>query len=199
MVASTPNTAAPSSAAGGTASTASTSSTHEAPAAVQPTTTDGSSSTATDGGGDPSILAHVQGVWEGIRPNSTIYRLLLSELEWVSAARGRVVVRLALRPEHLNSARTLHGSVSATIVDWAGGMAIASTGRRRTGVSTDIHVSYVSAAREGDTVEVEAWVSRVGRSLAYTMVEIRKAVVGGEDGAKGPVVCTASHTKYLAV
>jgi acyl-coenzyme A thioesterase 13 len=142
-------------------------------------------------------LAHVQRVWNGIRPNSTIYRLLLSELQWVSAAHGRIVARLRLQPVHLNSKRTLHGSVSATIVDWAGGMAIAATGLAKTGVSTDIHVSYVSAARDGDVIEIEAWVSRVGKSLAYTQVEIRK--VGTEPGVKGPVVCTGSHTKYLAV
>ncbi|OIW29369.1 Thioesterase/thiol ester dehydrase-isomerase [Coniochaeta ligniaria NRRL 30616] len=141
------------------------------------------------------ILAHVQKVWDGIRPNSTIYRLLLSELQWVSASHGRIIVRLRLQPVHLNSKRTLHGSVSATIVDWAGGMAIASTGLQKTGVSTDIHISYVSTAKDNDMIEIEAWVSRVGRSLAYTMVEIRK--VGGDLGNKGPIVCTGSHTKYL--
>ncbi|KAH8909231.1 Thioesterase/thiol ester dehydrase-isomerase [Coniochaeta sp. PMI_546] len=144
------------------------------------------------------VLAHVQKVWDRIRPNSTIYRLLLSELQWVSASHGRIVVRLTLQPVHLNSKRTLHGSVSATIVDWAGGMAIASTGLHKTGVSTDIHISYVSTAKDNDMIEIEAWVSKVGRSLAYTMVEIRKVGVGGI-GGKGLIVCTGSHTKYLPV
>jgi acyl-coenzyme A thioesterase 13 len=142
-------------------------------------------------------LTHVQRCWDRIRPDSTIYRLLFSDIELVRASHGRVLARLRLEPVHLNSKRTLHGSVSATIVDWAGGMAIASTGREKTGVSTDIHISYVSAARDGDVIEIEASVSRIGRSLAYTTVEIRKA--GAEDGTKGPVVCTGSHTKYLAV
>jgi acyl-coenzyme A thioesterase 13 len=145
---------------------------------------------ASNGAGD--ILGHVQKVWDGMRPNSTIYRLLLSELQWMSAVHGRIVARLRLQPVHLNSKKTLHGSVSATIVDWAGGMAIASTGLHRTGVSTDIHISYVSAARDNDMIEIEAWVTRVGRSLAYTMVEIRK--VGDDVGGKGQVVCTGSHT-----
>lgn len=148
------------------------------------------------GNSNVNILGHVQKIWDGIKPNSTIYRILLSDVQWVSAVHGRVVARLRLGPAHLNSNRTLHGSVSATIVDWAGGMAIASTGRDKTGVSTDIHISYVSAAKDNDVIEIEAWVSRVGRNLAYTMVEIRK--VGEEPGSKGPVVCTGSHTKYLA-
>lgn len=143
------------------------------------------------------VLVHVQKAWDSIRPNSAIYRLLLSELQWVSATHGRIIVRLRLQPIHLNSKRTLHGSVSATIVDWAGGMAIASTGLQKTGVSTDIHISYVSTAKEDDMIEIEAWVSRVGRSLAYTMVEIRK--IGSDMDSKGPIVCTGSHTKYLSV
>ena len=150
---------------------------------------------ASDDKGD--ILGHVQKIWDGIRPNSTIYRLFLSELQWISAAHGRIVARLRLQPVHLNSKGTLHGSVSATIVDWAGGMAIASTGLHKTGVSTDIHISYVSAAKDNDLIEIEAWVTRVGKSLAYTMVEIRK--VGPDLDGKGPVVCTGSHTKYRPV
>lgn len=192
MVMSTSNTP---SAVGGNASPSSTNGTHEASGPAETVGAVIPTSTPTAGIGD--ILAHVQKVWDGIRPNSAIYRLLLSELRWVSASHGRIVVHMRLQPVHLNSKRTLHGSVSATIVDWAGGMAIASTGLHKTGVSTDIHVSYVSAAKDNDMIEIEAWVSRVGRSLAYTMVEIRK--VGDDAGRKGPVVCTASHTKYLAV
>jgi acyl-coenzyme A thioesterase 13 len=119
---------------------------------------------------------------------------LLSDVDIVSAVNGCVVSRLALQPIHLNSKKILHGSVSATIVDWAGGMALASTGLDKTGVSTDIHVSYVSAAREGDTIEIEARVSRVGKNLGYTTVEIRKMAREGKDAS---VVCTGSHTKYL--
>ncbi|KAK0727569.1 HotDog domain-containing protein [Lasiosphaeria miniovina] len=151
---------------------------------------------------DPSILAHVQGVWDRIRPDSAIYGILLSEIRLVSAARGRVVALLDLAPVHLNSKRILHGAVSGTLCDWAGGMAIASTGADRTGVSTDMHVSFVSPAREGDTLEIEAWVTRAGKSLGFTAFEIRKVVPAGSgakaSGAKGPVVASGSHTKYLS-
>ena len=145
---------------------------------------------------DAALLAHVQSVWDRIKPNSAIYGILLADVRLVSATAGRVVAHLDLAPVHLNSKRIVHGSVSATIVDWAGGLAIASTGLDKTGVSTDIHISYVAPAKEGDTLEIVAWVSRVGKSLGYTMIEIRKA---GENGSKGPVVCTGSHTKYLNI
>ncbi len=143
-----------------------------------------------------AILAYVQKHWDGIRPNSPIYSIFFSEIRLVSAVDGRIVAHLPLTNVHINSKKILHGAVSATLVDWAGGMAIASTGREKTGVSVDIHVSYVSAAKEGDTLEVEAWVNRAGKTLAYTAVEIRKL---GDGGRKGPVVASGSHTKYLNV
>ncbi|KAL1864039.1 hypothetical protein VTK73DRAFT_6259 [Phialemonium thermophilum] len=159
-----------------------------------PTTTATSEPTATD---DAALLAHVQSVWDRIRPNSTIYRLLLSDVVLVSARPGRFVARLALQPVHLNSNQTLHGAVSAAIVDWAGGMAIATTGRAKTGVSTDIHVTYASAARLGDTIEIDARANRVGRNLGFTTVEIRK--LPAADGGEATVVCTGSHTKYVNI
>ncbi|OAA65803.1 thioesterase family protein [Niveomyces insectorum RCEF 264] len=158
------------------------------------------------------LLEHVRAHWNGIRPNSPIYDLFFKDLRIVAATPGRIRARLPeLAHIHINSKNVLHGAVSAALVDWAGGMAIASTGRTSTGVSVDIHVSYVSAARAGDGLEVEAWVQRAGRTLAYTTVEIRKLVKaegptagdgdGGDDPepTKGPVVAAGSHTKYLNV
>lgn len=163
-----------------------------------------------------STLEHVAAVWSRIRPNSAIYDILLSGVRLVSASpEGRVVAHLDLLPVHLNSKRILHGAVSATLCDWAGGLAIAAaTGRAQTGVSADMHLSYVSTAGEGDTLEIEAWVTRAGRHLGFTRCEIRKGVTtttaaatatntsatSGVDGSgrKGPVVAEGSHTKYLS-
>ena len=145
-------------------------------------------------GSSPELLAHVQQVWDGIKPTSAIYNILLSNIRFVSATHGRIIAHLPLEPVHLNSKKILHGAVSASIVYWAGGMAIASTGLAKTGVSADIHISYVSTAREGDTLEVEAWTSKVGKNMGFTMVEIRRLTAEGE--RKG-VVATGSHTKYL--
>lgn len=68
-------------------------------------------------------------------------------------------------------------------------MAIATDGRESTGVSTDIQMSCVGVAREGDVLVVEGRVRRVGGSLAFTGVEVRR------EG--GGVVATGSHTKYV--
>jgi acyl-coenzyme A thioesterase 13 len=68
----------------------------------------------------------------------------------------------------------LRGSLSATLVDLVAGLAITSTGAPKTGVSTDLHVSFVGGARKGDTLWIEGIAERVGATLAFTRVRIEK-------------------------
>ncbi|KAK4171478.1 HotDog domain-containing protein [Triangularia setosa] len=146
---------------------------------------------------NPSILSHVQSTWDTIRPNSSIYNILLFDIRLVAATKGRIIAHLDVTPIHTNSKNILHGAVSGTLCDWAGGMAIAAeTGLQKTGVSTDMHVSYCSTAKVGDVLEIEAWVGRAGKNLGFTGFEIRSGVTTAE-GGKGPVVAMGSHTKFL--
>ncbi|KAF2457482.1 HotDog domain-containing protein [Lineolata rhizophorae] len=152
-------------------------------------------STAPPPDNDPAILAHLANVHiDRLIAHSPIYAFLLSRASFICAKRGAFRARLALGPEHLNSRGSLHGSVSATVVDWAGGLAVASwDGRFRTGVSTDIHVSYLGGAREGEVVEVEAVAQKVGGSMAFTTVEVW-AVEGAQ---RKRLVVSGRHTKFL--
>lgn len=130
-----------------------------------------------------------------MRRDSPIYEFLLSDISLVSASKGVFTARLNVKTCHLNSKGTLHGAVSACLTDWAGGLAIATHGREKTGVSTDIHTTFISTAKEGDVLEIEGRADKVGGTLAFTSVQIRK--VGG-DGASS-VVAMGSHTKYVKV
>ncbi|KAI2629939.1 thioesterase family protein [Hypoxylon sp. NC1633] len=143
---------------------------------------------------EAAIKSHIEELLAAQLPNSAIYNFLLADARIVSASRGSVTARLTLTRNHMNSGGGIHGAASAAIVDWAGGMAIASWDlRRRTGVSADIHVSYLSSAVEGDEIEIAAFADKVGGSLAFTRVVISK-VVGGE---AGPVIANGSHTKFV--
>jgi acyl-coenzyme A thioesterase 13 len=86
--------------------------------------------------------------------------------------------------------------VSATLIDWVGGIAIAAwDNREKAGVSTDIHISYVSSAKEGDSIEIEGKCDKVGGTLAFTTATIWKVV----DDVPGPIVATGSHTKFVKI
>ena len=145
----------------------------------------------------PPIMAltpmdSVQACWSRISQKSPIYHFFFSNIELVSADKGSILAQLKVESNHVNSKGGLHGSVSATIVDWAGGMVIASHGLEHTGLSTDIHVSYASSAKEGDTLSIEARTTKVGRNMAFTTVTIYKG-----DGEEQTVVAYGTHTKYI--
>lgn len=137
-------------------------------------------------------LVHVRGVWQHMLANSPIYNFLLSELVVVSATKGSVTSHLTLGPQQMNSSGTIHGAVSAAIVDMGGGLAIASHGFEKTGASIDIHITYIGQAHVGETIEIEATANKVGRAMGFTTIRICKLL----DGKPGPLVATASHTKY---
>ena len=139
-------------------------------------------------------LAHIQKLVASKLPNSPIYAFLLTPVRIVGASKGHVVARLPLSKNHMNSGGSLHGAVSAAIVDWMGGMAIASwDNREKTGVSVDIHVTYQSGAKIGEIIEIEGIAERVGGSIAFTKISIFKV----EEGERGKVVATGTHTKYV--
>lgn len=121
---------------------------------------------------------------------SPIYAFLLKDLAvQTTTTSGTSICHLVLAPEHLNSVGSIHGSVSATIVDWASGSALATMGSK-SGASVDMHVTFLSKAKLGEMVEVKGIVDRLGGRIAFTRVEVRK-VEGGE------LVVTAIHTKFV--
>lgn len=138
--------------------------------------------------------AHIEHLVRDKLPGSPIYAFLLTPVQITSASKGHVVARLPLSQNHMNSNQSLHGSVSATIVDWMGGMAISSCDlREKSGVSVDIHATYQSGAKVGDEIEIEGIAEKVGGSIAFTKINIYKV----EGGERGRVVVTGTHTKFV--
>lgn len=145
---------------------------------------------------DPELLSFIQEFWAGRLPHSAIYQLVLSDVRFTHASKGIVRARLTLTKNHVNSHGGIHGSTSATIVDWVGGMAIAAWDKRsKIGVSTDIHVTYQSSAREGDEIEIEGVATKVGGTLAFTRCSIYKVV----EGERGAVIAEGTHTKFVKI
>ncbi|KAJ7637310.1 HotDog domain-containing protein [Mycena polygramma] len=139
------------------------------------------------------VFSRVETVLTAYLTSSPLYQLLLSSLKLSSASPGHVTLKLVVLPLHVNSKAVLHGSLSATLVDLVAGLAIASTGSPKTGLSTDLHVSFVGSAREGETLWIEGIAERVGATLAFTRVRIEKESSEGER----MLVATGSHTKYV--
>ncbi|KAJ6571569.1 HotDog domain-containing protein [Mycena capillaripes] len=160
---------------------------------ADPPKIDGAASVSQSASDDLELFNRVESVLTNYLTSSPLYKLLLSTLVLSSASQGNVMLKLIVLPLHVNSKAVLHGSLSATLVDLVAGLTITSTGSPKTGLSTDMHVSFVGAAREGDTLWIEGIAERVGATLAFTRVRIEKELSEGER----MLVATGSHTKYV--
>ncbi|KAH6981807.1 HotDog domain-containing protein [Ilyonectria sp. MPI-CAGE-AT-0026] len=117
-------------------------------------------------------------------------RLLGTHFRVLSATEGRVDFELDIHKDHTNRLKIIHGGTIASMVDLGGSLAVASTGRFATGVSTDLNVSYLSAGgRVGDTLKGTAICDKIGKTLAYTTVTFTNS--------KGQLAARGSHTKYV--
>jgi acyl-coenzyme A thioesterase 13 len=88
---------------------------------------------------------------------------------------GRCVVELPVGGHLVNLNGTLHGGALATLVDYAGTIAIMTADREgRPGVTTDLNTTYLLATPLGDTAVAEAVVLKSGKTMAYVTVDVRR-------------------------
>ncbi|CAM8894697.1 unnamed protein product [Rhodiola kirilowii] len=105
---------------------------------------------------------------------------------------GLLICSMKVPARFLNAEGFLHGGAKATLVDLVGSAAIFMVGSKMTAVSVEINVSYLDAAFEGEELEIEARVLRVGKPVGVVSVEIRTK-------ASGKVVAQGRHSMYLTV
>lgn len=125
----------------------------------------------------------------------------------MSASEGKITCELTIEQEHTNAAGSLHGGLTATLVDGISTFAIVSASYPP-GVSTDLNVrykingfnifnftlyyySYLRPAPLGKTVIINAQCSKIGKTLAFATVDI-------SDKDTGKLIAQGRHTKYIA-
>ena len=62
----------------------------------------------------------------------------------VSAAPGKVICEMKVEEQHTNRIGTLHGGMTATLVDVVSSVALLCTERGTVGISVDMNITYVS-------------------------------------------------------
>ncbi|KAK5995292.1 Putative esterase C31F10.02 [Cladobotryum mycophilum] len=117
-------------------------------------------------------------------------RLLGNRFRVLNASEGKVDFEVEIHKDHTNRLQTIHGGTLASLVDLGGSLAVASTGRFATGVSTDLNVTYLNpGGKAGDILKGTATCDKIGKSLAYTTVQFYNS--------KGQLAARGSHTKYV--
>ena len=106
---------------------------------------------------------------------------------------GRCVLGLKVEQEHCNVYGTLHGGLSATLVDAATTYALANDDPesfKKLGVSVNMSLEYLKAAKVGEEILVDAQLLKQGKSLAFLTAEIRNKETD-------ELLVRGSHTKYI--
>ncbi|KAK3181616.1 hypothetical protein K4F52_006994 [Lecanicillium sp. MT-2017a] len=113
-----------------------------------------------------------------------------SRFRITSASNGKVSFDMDIHKDHTNRLQTIHGGTLASLVDLGGSLAVASTGRWATGVSTDLNITYLSpGGRVGDLLKGTATCDKIGKTLAFTSIEFFNS--------RGQLAARGSHTKYV--
>ncbi|EDV96681.1 acyl-coenzyme A thioesterase 13 [Drosophila grimshawi] len=106
-----------------------------------------------------------------------------------SGGDGSVVGEFTVTAEHLNRLGSLHGGLTATILDNITTYALMSKGSHP-GVSSCLNVSYLSTAKPGDVIEVDAVTLHAGRKMAYIECVLRNK-------ADGRIIAKGGQTKFV--
>uniref|UniRef100_A0A665UPL5 Acyl-coenzyme A thioesterase 13 n=2 Tax=Echeneis naucrates TaxID=173247 RepID=A0A665UPL5_ECHNA len=115
---------------------------------------------------------------------------VLSKVDVLSASPGKVVCEMRVEEEHTNRGGTLHGGLTATLVDVISTMAIMYSEAGAPGVSVDMNITYMNAAKMGEDVLITAQVLKEGRTLAFATVDLTSK-------ATGKLIAQGRHTKHL--
>jgi acyl-coenzyme A thioesterase 13 len=107
----------------------------------------------------------------------------------VTVEAGRITCVLPVTPSVENRYSTLHGGCIATLVDVLSTAALVTVSDS-SGISLDLNVSYMTAAKDGDSVAIDARVLKVGKSTALLEAELRSVQTGA-------LVAKGRHTKFL--
>ncbi|KAJ2786983.1 hypothetical protein GGI15_001089 [Coemansia interrupta] len=140
-------------------------------------------------GATTSTINHVRALMKRIKAQGGFDAYCFGNMNLISAEAGRVRGEIPVEKGHLNAIGGTHGGWLSTLVDVGGSLAIASRGFNTTGVSTDLSVSFLAASGEGSSIIFDAQVLKMGRTLAYTRVDIF---------SNEKMIATGSHTKFVA-
>ncbi|XP_044763304.1 acyl-coenzyme A thioesterase 13-like [Coccinella septempunctata] len=116
---------------------------------------------------------------------------VLKNLDIVSLDNGKCVAEMKIKEEHTNPIGTLHGGLTATLVDVVSSYGLSSLEKGNVAhVSVNLNVRYLKGGKLGKTVVIESETVRCGKTLAFLEVILK-------DKETGNILAKGEHTKYL--
>lgn len=127
---------------------------------------------------------------------------VLSKVEILSVENGKMTAEMTVTDEHANVSGTMHGGMTATIIDQVSSMALASAYIKNiddwkdkpiakiASASVELSVSYFNPAKIGDVIIIESETLKAGRQLAFLEVTI-----SSKETRK--IIAKGKHTKFV--
>ena len=91
---------------------------------------------------------------------------------------GRVIFEYVVRHEMTNPIHTLHGGVTAGIIDDTIGAALYTVSGMELYSTVNLGVDYFYPAKEGDVILAEAWVVKRGKQIVHIDCKITHKETG---------------------
>lgn len=116
---------------------------------------------------------------------------VLKNLEVISLENGKCVAEMDIKKEHTNPIGTLHGGLTATLVDVISSYGLSSLEKANVAhVSVNLNIRYLKGGQMGKTIVIESDTVRCGKTLAFLEVTLK-------DKETGSILAKGEHTKYL--
>nr|XP_023012542.1 acyl-coenzyme A thioesterase 13-like [Leptinotarsa decemlineata] len=114
-------------------------------------------------------------------------------LKILNLSDGKCSAELKVEEEHLSPWDTLHGGMSALLLDNISTWALQTHKNAddvKAAVSVEINMTFIKAAKEGEEIQIDANTLRAGKSLAFLEMFIRNK-------STGELLVKGGQTKYL--
>jgi len=105
---------------------------------------------------------------------------------------------------HVNVGQVLHGGLIASLVDSVSTAALFNTPIRKTGVSVNLNISYIRAAKVSQTILIDSKVNNYGSKLAFLDIQLylksneNEQVENYEEWIKTQkLIATGTHAKFI--
>ncbi|XP_046389953.1 acyl-coenzyme A thioesterase 13-like [Ischnura elegans] len=142
-------------------------------------------------------MASTKGIAAGLVKNIMKYIVegggfdrLLEKVSIVSAGEGRCLAEMVVEDKHLNRGGSMHGGFTALLVDTITTVALMTDGKGVPGVSVNMNINYLKPAFPGEEILIDAKTKRVGKTMAFLDVDVKKKV-------SGDLIATGSHVKFI--
>lgn len=92
--------------------------------------------------------------------------------EMVAVEEGKLIFKYTVRNEMTNPFKTLHGGITAAIIDDAIGATLISLGEPHFYVTINLAIDYFASAKENDVIFAETAIIKKGKTIVNAQCEI---------------------------